>query len=163
MKNLTPWSNLYSIELKHKITLKSSHYKVFCYGVTIFLLLAFITYSYSTNLYPVASLTFVTVLFLSLINFSLKDVKQKITAKEQQEVFTVTQQGRCQFYRSNEDAQEWQLSAHSRVSFLGCWLIFNKQENKPAHVEPIFIFKDQLSTVDYSRLRRIIKALKPLP
>ena len=88
---------------------------------------------------------------------------QKFIAKEQQEVFTVTQQGSCQFYRSNGGAQEWQLSAHSRVSFLGCWLIFNKQENKLTHAEPIFIFKDQLSTVDYSRLRRIIKALKPLP
>jgi hypothetical protein len=73
----------------------------------------------------------------------------------------LTEEGLFQLgsYKSNILIDEFILSPYSRVSFLGCWLIFSKVgiNNK---LQSKFIFKDSLSSKDYSRLRRIIMALK---
>jgi len=67
-------------------------------------------------------------------------------------------QGECQFNDQDNSQENWQLSPYSRLSFLGCWLVFTHDHiNKPSAK---FIFKDSLSSQDYSRLRRIIVALK---
>ncbi|MBL4908809.1 MAG: hypothetical protein JKX78_02105 [Alteromonadaceae bacterium] len=61
-----------------------------------------------------------------------------------------------------------QLSCRSRVSFLGCWLYFDKNEQKKivnmnASVlmlpQPWFIFRDSLSKQDFSRLARVLNSL----
>lgn len=45
------------------------------------------------------------------------------------------------------------LHKNSRIGWLGCWLILTDDDHKHGH---LFLFKDQLSTLDYSRLSRTI-------
>jgi hypothetical protein len=75
--------------------------------------------------------------------------------------FFVTKEGLCQFnnHHGNSLLEEFALTAYSRISFLGCWLIFTSKGHSNKS-KSTFIFKDSLSTKDYSRLKRVIVALK---
>ena len=89
-----------------------------------------------------------------MIDYFIKD--------KQSEQLSITQQGVIQFENSKGNSVSFQLTPYSRVSFLGCWLIFSSLSH-PIKVQTKFIYKDSLSTTDYSRLRRVITAIKLLP
>jgi hypothetical protein len=88
----------------------------------------------------------------------------------QPDSFTLNILGECQF--SSNDKR--QLSAKSRISFWGCWLVFEKKSSgslespeknrlKKLLVKltfpTYFIFKTSLSPKQYSRLCRVILKL----
>ncbi len=53
----------------------------------------------------------------------------------------------------------WQIQANSRVSFLGCWLYLqleNENTTTPVQSKRLFVFKPCLSAQSFSRLSRIV-------
>jgi hypothetical protein len=76
--------------------------------------------------------------------------------------FTLTISGECQF--SIDDKR--QLSAASRIGYLGCWLVFEKKAKVKRSIfeklitmfdsHRLFIFRKSLSPKHYARLCRII-------
>ena len=159
-KSLTPWSNLFLSGSKYKVTINQSRHQFFIYGVLIFSVIATLIILFTVNLYPLASITFI-VFFIFSIAISNTKVFSPLPKNSCKQLLFLTEEGLFQLgsYKSNILIDEFILSPYSRVSFLGCWLIFSKVgiNNK---LQSKFIFKDSLSSKDYSRLRRIIMALK---
>ncbi len=158
-KSLTPWCNLYLSESKYKIAIKHSRDKNFFYRVLpCYLLISAFIISVSFNFYLLASFTLVAYFILSVVR-SKNIIISNSLVNEDKPLFVLTTQGECQFTDQQGRVEERTLSPYSRVSFLGCWLFFSQQEGDNRH-SSTFIFKDSLSSKDYSRLRRVILALK---
>jgi len=84
--------------------------------------------------------------------------------------------GVCSFDSALESTvgrkEQFQLLASSRYSFFGCWLhmsplsnqysseLLPNTKNKSDKQKRLFIYRDSLSTDDFSRLSQIIKKLK---
>ena len=73
--------------------------------------------------------------------------------------FDLTNQGLCSFGDNNQ----YQLQKNSRFSFFGCWL--NLQQitatgtalsNNDKAKKTLFIYRDSLSSQDFSRLSQVI-------
>lgn len=149
-KNLTPWCNLFSIESKYNILIGPSRYKKLFFGAvlyasTILVLSVFeqvYIEVYLVYFYLLGPRTFLSPLFVH------------------NQYFSINNMGLCVFDNNNE----LQLHPSSRVSFLGCWLVFCENEraceseslNKATH---LYIFKDSLSDTDFSRLARVLNML----
>jgi len=125
---------------------------------SIVLLLLFYTYAYHIAL-AIAAMTFV------LLGFMLaKQSFQHVTVSR----FELNSQGLCSF----DGINHYQLQANSRFSFLGCWLtlqpltaqpmtavnaMFNASNNNQKIL--FFIYRDSLSSHDFSRLSNVISQL----
>jgi len=138
--------------------------------------MALLVISLTDNFYLLASVSFVAF-FILAITITNQNIFCFELSQRGSYWFFVTQQGLCQFgnhpgdhpgvhqgvhqgdHQGDHLFEEFALTAHSRISFLGCWLIFTTQEHSNKS-KSTFIFKDSLSTKDYSRLKRIIVALK---
>lgn len=99
---------------------------------------------------------------ISVLKYSENSVIEYFIQDRQSEKLTITQQGVIQFDNLEDNSMNFQLTPYSRVSFLGCWLIISSPGSSKK-VKTKFIFKDSLSSADYSRLSRVITALKLLP
>jgi hypothetical protein len=121
-------------------------------AVIVFLLL-FFTYAYHLTL-ALASLTFV---FLSVL--LVKQSPQHIILSR----FELNSQGLCIF----EGNKYYQMQMGSRFSFLGCWLTLqpltavSTMENtcNDNSKKVCFIYRDSLSSQDFSRLSNVISQL----
>lgn len=72
----------------------------------------------------------------------------------------------------SDKKEQFQLLATSRYSFFGCWLhvvslsnltlpgLSTKTINQQNQKKWLFIYRDSLSTQDFSRLTKVIRALK---
>jgi len=159
-KNLTPWSNLFLTASKYKVTINKSRHQFFIYGVFFFFIIASLIAFLTLNLYLLASVTFV-IFFILSIAMPTPMMFTPSSSRGCIESLFLTDKGLCQFssYQRNNSVEEYAFSPYSRVSFLGCWLIFSKVGNSN-ELQSKFIFKDSLSSKDYSRLRRVIMALR---
>ena len=67
---------------------------------------------------------------------------------------------------SSDVSEQFQILASSRYSFFGCWLdmystkLLNNAINKKHIKKQLFIYRDSLSSEDFSRLSQIIRKLK---
>jgi hypothetical protein len=85
-------------------------------------------------------------------------------------VFELNVDGSCIFYQWHNKLKgqlpRTKLTTQSRVSFLGAWLYFEKTDQAFAlpqiNKQPLFIFRDSLSTQEFSRLARTINSLAHL-
>jgi len=111
------------------------------------------------NLYPLASFSLIVFIGVSLLVYDKNSLNDYFIKGNENEKFTLTSTGLFQFKNVQEKSENFQLLPFSRVSFLGCWLFFNSKQ-APKNLQSKFIFKDSLSSADYSRLTRVIKALK---
>ncbi len=128
---------------------------------------------------------FIKVIFFTLsyivLFFAQKYQQKNDKTKAQLSRFTLDVEGQCQLnfqYHLQEYTVEKTLSCHSRSSFIGCWLYFEKDNpsltslarspstllasskaNSLSINKSIFLFKDSLSEQDFARLARIIKEL----
>ena len=96
---------------------------------------------------------------ISLLKYGDNFLIKYLIKNKKTEQFTITLSGDIQFDNDQEKPEGFQLSPLSRVSFLGCWLVYSSLQS-PDNLQAKFIFKDSLSSADYSRLRRVIMALK---
>ena len=160
-ENLTPWCNLFLNASKYKVTIYKSRHQVFIYGVFFSFIIASLIFILTLNLYLLASVSSV-IFFILSVAMSPPKMPSPLFSQADIESLILTNKGLCQFSSShhNDSVEEYILSPYSRSSFLGCWLLFSKvgSLNK---LESKFIFKDSLSSKDYSRLRRVIMALRP--
>ena len=168
--NLTPWCNLFSSGLKHKITLGPSRYKTIIYGAIVCLPVLVAAYVFYQNLYLVAILSgsfiFISVAVLSTPPVILSTINQ-INKNSRANIAPVVI-----YFKENHVAFEQQyypLLSCSRISFLGCWLVYQVTDNiaKGATEGKVkkhgyFIFSDSLSLQDYSRLTATIAQLKEI-
>lgn len=152
--NSTTWCNLFSTASKYNISVQKSRYQLLLYAgiATIFILVAmvFLTYAY----HQVLVIAIVAVLLISLFRRSENNQQQSILT------FELTSQGQCLF----DDQTCYQIQASSRQSFLGCWLVLqllpnnqvfsNAKNSNPNRL--LFIFRDSLSSQDFSRLSNVI-------
>jgi len=77
--------------------------------------------------------------------------------------FELNEQGQCFF----DDGSGYQLHTSSRLSFLGCWLILqpiqtvNVVPSTKSHraMNSLFIFRDSLSSQDFSRIAKVLSQL----
>jgi hypothetical protein len=90
------------------------------------------------------------------------------------------EQGVCSFEKTLENSvdsnvdikEQYQLLSSSRYSFFGCWLhmaplsnmyspeLLTKVLNKKHKKKWLFIYRDSLSTKDFSRVSQVIRKLK---
>lgn len=99
----------------------------------------------------------------------------KINAKQLTAFYmSIDENGVCSFesmfdnsFESTSNVKEqFQLLASSRYSFFGCWLdmdstkLVNKSINKKHIKKQLFIYRDSLSSEDFSRLSQVIRKLK---
>lgn len=73
----------------------------------------------------------------------------------------MSSQGNIQFIDNRgQISEQMQLSAKSRASALGCWLICQESSTQgQGKQRSQFIFKDGVSARDFSRLVRVIRSL----
>jgi len=161
-KSLTPWCNLYSIASKFEIRISPSRYKVILYSATLSIFIAAPLFYFSVNLYLLACFSLIVFIGISLLKYRGNSIIDYFIKDKRLEKFTITNEGFFQFYTDRGNSTDFKLTPFSRVSFLGCWLVYSSQKN-PDNLKAKFIFKDSLSSADYSRLRRVITALKSLP
>jgi hypothetical protein len=78
--------------------------------------------------------------------------------------FIVTNEGIITF---SDKISSYQLLPNSRLSFVGCWLVFQPSGLSTTSIKlngnraltKLFIYRDSLSRQDFSRLAKIIKKL----
>lgn len=159
-KNLTPWCNLFLTASKYKVTINQSRHQFLIYGVFICLVIATLLIFFTLNLYAIASVTFVAFFIFSIV-MSNPRIYSPLANSSCKEFLFLTKEGSFQLDNSqrNHIIEKFILYPNSRVSFLGCWLVFYEEGNINK-LQSKFIFKDSLSSKDYSRLRCIITALK---
>lgn len=165
--SLTPWCNLFSTASKYNITVKKSRYKQVLYvtfGVTLMaLFIIFFTHYYHFML----SVLVLFVLMLGILLTSKKD--QKVVLQ-----FLLHKEGLCSFLDSSEGIEHYQLLKGSQYSFLGCWLLLqptsqiSELNSKNSYVTPnptkrVFIYRDSVSELDFSRLSNVISQLNYHP
>lgn len=171
IKNLTPWCNLFSTELKYNIDIAPSRHRYWVYSVIYIIstLLFLWLYSLSTQLLAIV-IAFITLIILGVI-FSSKDMFINLSfinkfintffkfGRHRLNKFELHIDGKCYFNLG----QLCRLHVNSRVGILGCWLVFIRVKNSQNLIDdthqPFFIFKDSLSAQDYSRLCRVINHL----
>ncbi len=169
-----PWCSLYYNASKYSLQITKSRYKACLYsalGVVLFLF--FVLYF---TLYYLFSLGIVSTGIIFIGAYLANVDRDKSASKS---AFYLDMKGEITFQRNcpflahcfqleaNTLVQSvLKLQAHSRVGFLGCWLVLackqehfsqglpQRKKNKPY---TIFIFKDSFSPQDFSRLTRIIK------
>jgi hypothetical protein len=78
--------------------------------------------------------------------------------------FSITAEGECVFLQTVycETPAKLQLNKSSRVCFLGCWLVFEKNDGYRFFGKKspdIFVFRDSVDLIDYARLCRVINSL----
>lgn len=176
--NSTPWCNLYSTESKYDICVKQSRYRnlLWLSSCLFFnlLLISYVTYAYQFVL-VIAGLT------ITLMSVFIARKKNGQLTKLQ---FTVDEYSICSFEYPLENKAEntvvsnvsrkeqFQLLASSRYSFFGCWLhmapfshlsssaLLSYAINKKPKNKWLFIYRDSLSTKEFSRLSQVIRKLK---
>ncbi len=171
--NSTPWCNLYSTASKYDICVKQSRYRnlLWLSGCLFFnlLLISYITYAYQFLLVIVVlTITFMSILIAKKSNGQLTSLQ-----------FTLDDYGVCSFEYPLENTvisnvgrkEQFQLLASSRYSFFGCWLhmapfsnlsssaLLSYAINKQSKNKWLFIYRDSLSTQDFSRLSQVIRKL----
>ena len=147
-KSSTTWCNLYLSESKYKLTFYPSKLEKKLTWLSFALSFCGVLYLviYSTYfLLPFALLGFI---FISLWLIHQNKLNECINS------LVLLPQGRLIFNRfSVQNNDEFLLLARSRVGWLGCWLIYADPEQLK-NTQQCFIFNDQLSRRDYSRLCR---------
>lgn len=146
--SLSQWSTLYSAESKYSLLVNQSKIqkRLYTYCRAILILLVVL----SLLVFNTVSLVIaVTSLFLLLILLDSKP--NNIALLELYDEKKVT----C------GDSNKKLLHVNSRVGFLGCWLVFidsegAKKKQPKESTYQLFLFKDQFSAKDYSRLCRYI-------
>ena len=176
--NSTPWCNLYSTASKYNICVKQSQYRNLLWlSACLFfnlLLISYVTYAYQFVLViAVLAITLMSILIAKKGNGQLTNVQ-----------FTVDEYSICSFECPLDNKaentvvsnvsrkEEFQLLASSRYSFWGCWLHMESLSNlsssaflsyainKKSKNKWLFIYRDSLSTQDFSRLSQAIRQLK---
>lgn len=172
--NLIPWCNLFSTASKFNICIKQSRYRnlLFLGGVVFIslLLISYVTYAYQFVLViAVLTITIISVLIT-------KQGDEQVTTLQ----LTLDKYGICSFEHtlgnraeSTDDIKEqFQLLTSSQYSFFGCWLVMQPLSNisstaplfsvinKKRKNKLLFIYRDSLSAVDFSRLSQVIRNLK---
>jgi hypothetical protein len=149
-KSLATWSRLYSIELKYNITIVEFRQKLINYYTFYAVFLGVLLGAHFLRL-PIFVITLLVLLFTGKAIFKVINNYSNIGN------FVIDNDGKCVF----SEHQEFQLDASSRVGWFGCWLVltsFVVSNNK--EVKYLFLFKNSISSQDYSRMSRIIKRLK---
>lgn len=99
----------------------------------------------------------ISVMMVFVLGIFISSTPQKHASLDYQ--FELSSQGLCHF-----GDEYYQLRADSRLSFFGCWLIFNdiSSTQKPiVHKnKQLFIYRDSLSAQDFSRLTHVIKNIR---
>lgn len=133
-------------------------------GVTLMaLFIIFFTHYYHFML----SVLVLFVLMLGIFLSSKKD--QKVVLH-----FLLQKEGLCSFLDSSEGIEHYQLLKGSQYSFLGCWLLlqptsqFGELNPKNSFITPnptkrVFIYRDSVSELDFSRLSNVISQLNYHP
>lgn len=168
IKNSTPWCNLYSTGSKYNFSIKESryrHYLFFCSVVLLnLLLIIYTTYAYQFVL------TIVVLMMTAMSVLIVKRNAKQLTAF----YMNIDENGVCSFesmfensvVSSSDVSEQFQILASSRYSFFGCWLdmystkLLNNAINKKHIKKQLFIYRDSLSSEDFSRLSQIIRKLK---
>jgi hypothetical protein len=176
--NSTPWCNLYSTASKYNICVKQSQYRnLFWLSACLFfnlLLISYATYAYQL----VLVIAVLTIVLMSIIIAKKKN--GQLTSLQ----FTLDEYSVCSFEDAPDNKAEnivvshvsrkeqFQLLASSRYSFFGCWLhmapfshlsssaLLSYAINKKPKNKWLFIYRDSLSTQDFSRLSQAIRKLK---
>ncbi len=104
----------------------------------------------------------ITLILLSIVYFVLKVIlaygySKSLNGRNQTlfsdgNIFTIDQTGICQF--SVEDIR--QISLKSKVSWLGIYIHFEKNDDIEQGSNAYFLYKDRFSQQDYARISRII-------
>ncbi len=178
----SPQGALFNANSVYKITLLSS--KLARYGQ--FLLSLIVATLAALLLHEQAIYT--QLLFFILTVIMLRLVQKKIQKQKRIpsvfNVFTLDVAGKCTFIKNDCTKEDClltrpdnvislsrQLSARSRISFLGFWLYFEDENKEQSNQlitqnmatlmlpQPWFIFHDSLSEQDFSRLARVINSL----
>ena len=170
------WCNLYSTASKYNICIKQSRYRNFLRlsGGIFFslLLISYATYAYQFVLV-------IAVLTMTLLSIWIAKKRQGQLIRLQ---FTLDENCVCLFNDAPESTvestfdkkEQFQLLASSRYSFFGCWLHMTALSNmyspeplpnkilKSSKKKLLFIYRDSLSSEDFSRLTQAIRVLKTL-
>lgn len=95
------------------------------------------------------------------VRFSFFNIKANLLISHQLEHFILHSSGQCSF----DESSDWQLLPTSRIGMFGVWLnlkIIDKNELVPKKkvFKKLFIFKDSVSSKDFSRIARITYFIK---
>lgn len=168
------WSNLYSTASKYNLCIKQSRYQylLLLSGCIFFslLLVSYLTYAYQLVLVTaVLTITALSILITKQRNGQLTTLQ-----------IILDEQGICSFKdilggaveSTDEMKEEFQLLSSSRYSFFGCWLHMTPLSNmyppksllyatnERSEKKRLFIYRDSLSSKDFSRLSQVIRKLK---
>jgi hypothetical protein len=178
----SPQGALFNANPVYKITILSSQlarYSQFILPLIVAILATLLLHEQA--IYSQLLFFILTLVVFRLVQKKIK--KQKIISNEF-DTFTLDVAGKCTFIK-NDYAKEnclitrsdnvislsRQLSARSRISFLGFWLYFEDVDKEQSNQlitqsvailmlpQPWFIFYDSLSEQDFSRLARVINSL----
>lgn len=144
------WFNLFSTELKYKLTVYPSKIERVWLLVKLFVVLLLLGFVFSYFI-PLAYVLFALLLWSGLFFYLWSPKATEIS-------FNIEVSGRCQF-RIDEI---WKITYRSKISYWGCYLCLEKIDaaTNNIHIPTIrktsFYFKDSFSQLDYSRLCRVI-------
>lgn len=144
INNSTQWFNLFSTELKYNIYLTPSHTKKrLIKGLTCLWVVAIFygVYTWLAN----ANFLALAICLMLLIIFKIIQT----TDTKQLTSLTLSTEGTLKV----ENNDELHIHPNSRVGWLGCWLILTADNECK---QRFFLFQDQCSKLDYSRLSRTI-------
>lgn len=151
------WCSLFSSASKYNISIRPSRYKRVAYGLL----------PCGACLIILVSFSYAYVMALVLIISSLISISVYISFENKTPFtyyLTISTQG---LLTIKNEGMTYQLLATSRLSFIGCWLVFrpspplnpsSKVASQPMPTQ-LFIFRDSLSEQDYSRLVSVLKQL----
>lgn len=155
-QNSTQWSNLYSNELNFNIKIYSSLLPRVLFILFVCLLAVLIISVLLFELNPVLTQLFVvcsiTLLICVLNLFSSKLIRfiEKPSGFKNELII----------YSDNSielDKKRYLMHINSRVGLLGCWLSLTSEQGGQAKSKTLFIVKNSVSILNYSRLCRTIK------
>lgn len=161
IKNSTQWFNIFSIESKFEVTIKQPRYKRMFFSVSVVVFILLLITHYTLNDFFLASFLLVLYILISL-GMSFKKNAYYFNNKSPL-VLSLSMEDDGQCYLNGSMHIFGQVSDQSRVSFLGCWLVYHQSNNfTRGSKKAIFIAKNCLSKNDYAKLRRFILSLKCL-
>jgi hypothetical protein len=168
--NLSLWSGLLRIENSFTITVNPSRQRLLCYGALFLAVLTLVC----SPLLPVSSLwPALWLIFLIVAAVFMANPHKLATHVDRSvEKFVLGSDGNCCF----EPDKNYLLESASRAGFIGIWLVMSPTTTSDQQVDLLlaleqnpllqkkksrnkFIYKDSLSTRDFSRLSRVIHKL----
>jgi len=156
MKNLTQWSSLYSTESKYNIEVYRSITQrlLVVGGIGLVLCLVVVLCFFESNMRLVQNIIVPLLIFIlsafSFFNCKYRAIEPKHFSEKYQ--FELNESGEMTF----DQSKKFSLHINSRVGILGCWLILENASQGKKNIKRLFIFKDAVSSDNYSRLCRTI-------